>query len=147
MPLPPETPRVPKVRVPVELFCKETPSVPPVTLVLPKLMSAVVVPMRMPCVVEPETEVEPKENELPPAPSESATPERLMPCPLLAVVVTLANPPATESVPVVRLSACPLPFKVTSGEALLPTVSVPKVLPEILAPVVEPTVKPRSRLP
>ena len=62
MPLPPETPRVPKVRVPAELFCKETPSVPPVTLVLPKLMLAVVVPMSMPCVVEPETVVEPVET-------------------------------------------------------------------------------------
>lgn len=65
-----------KVRVPAELFCKEIASLPPVTVVAPKLRSAVVVPIRMPCVVLPETLVLPNENA--PTP-ESATPARLMP--------------------------------------------------------------------
>jgi len=36
-----ETDNVPKVRVPAVLLCRETPSVPPETDVLPKLISAV----------------------------------------------------------------------------------------------------------
>ena len=77
LPEPPETASAPKVRVPPELFWNEMLSVPPVTEVLPKFRSAVVVPMSMPCVVEPETLVVPREKALPPAPSESATPEKL----------------------------------------------------------------------
>src|ERR1700749_2666038 len=97
-PDPPETPSVPKVRVPEELFWKLTPSVPPVTLVLPKLMAAVVVPTSMPCVVEPETVVEPNETV-------PAMPARLMPCAALDVVVTLEKAEVAANVPVERLSA------------------------------------------
>ena len=40
-----------------------------------------------------------------------------------------------------------MPLRITSGDAALPTMSVPKLVPEIFAPVpVLPTVKPRSRL-
>lgn len=57
---------VPKVRVPLVLFCKETEFVPPLlaaavpTAVLPKLMSRVDWLTSMPCDVEAETVVEPK---------------------------------------------------------------------------------------
>ena len=71
-----------------------------------------------------------------------------MPCAVLDVVVTLVKAEVAANVPVVRLSACPVPFKITSGEVLSPAVSVPKPLPKIFAPVpVFPTVNPRSKMP
>src|SRR5205085_11939233 len=65
----------------------------------------------------------------------------------LEVDVTRVKAEVAANVPVERLSACPVPFSVTSGVVELPTVSVPKFVPEIFAPVVLPTVKPRSVLP
>ena len=50
-------------------------------------------------------------------------------------------------VPVVRLSAWPVPLSTRSGDVVLPAVSVPKPLPKIFAPVVLPTVKPRRVMP
>src|SRR5438067_5603448 len=140
MPEPPETPSVPKVRVPEELFWNEMPSVPPVTEVLPKAMAAVVVPIRMPVVVLPETVVEPNETV-------PVRPVRLIPWLVLELVATLVKAEVAAKAPVVRSSALPVPLKVTSAVVLLPTVRVPKLLPKILAPVVLPTVSPRTVLP
>src|SRR2546421_5617242 len=72
---------------------------------------------------------------------------RVRPDVVLDVVVTLVNFEVEPNVPLVRLSAWPLPFKVISGVVLSPTVSVPKLAPEaIFAPVVFPIVKPRNVL-
>src|SRR5213594_1944401 len=103
-------------------------------------MSAVEVEVTMHSLLLPDTVVEPNAT-VPP------TLTKVRPEVPLEVVVTLENPEVAANVPVVRFNAWPVPFRVTSGELLLPTVSVPKPLPEIFAPVVLPTVKPRSRLP
>ena len=89
----------------------------------------------------PETVVEPKATV-------PATLVRVRPEVLLDVVVTLVKADVAANVPVVRLSAWPVPFKTMSGVVLSPTVSVPKLVPEILVPVPTlPIVKPRKVLP
>src|SRR5947209_271953 len=106
-----------------------TPFPPPVQDVLPKLMLAAELEMTRHSLLLPDTVVEPKATV--PATAVSVRPD--VP---LDVVVTPLNAEVAANVPVVRLSACPVPLKLTSGEvgeALLPTVSVPKLVPDILA--------------
>ena len=136
----PEVVSVPKVRVPAELFCRLTASVPALTTVLPKSMLAVEVPTRIPCVVLPDTPVLPKATV-------PATPVSIIPCVPLLVVATLMNFDVASNVPLVRLSAWPVLLSSTSGVVVLPTVSVPKPLPNIFAPEVAPTSTPRTALP
>src|SRR5215510_2373430 len=68
------------------------------------------------------------------------------PVPWLLVVVTLPKPDVAAKVPFDKFRAWPVPLKVISGVVLLPTVSVPKAVPKIFAPVVLPMVKPRNVL-
>src|SRR5258706_9113885 len=93
----------------------------------------------------PQIVVEP--NDPGPAPPLSVIPARLIPCVPLEVDVTLLKPEVTESAPLARSKALPVPFKVISGVVLFPTVRTPKFTPEaILVPVVLPIVKPRRVL-
>src|SRR5437773_1788343 len=103
-------------------------------------MLAVEVEVTMHSLLLPDTVVEPRANV-------PATPVRVRPDVVLDVVVTLAKAEVAANVPVARFNAWPLPLSVTSGDELLPTVSVPKLVPEIFVPVVVLTVKPRSVLP
>jgi len=109
--------------------------VPPAQVVLPKLISAVVVPIRIHCVVGFVIEVPPVTVILP------VIPDNVMPwAAALPDDVMLVN--VAASAPLCRPSAPPVPLSVTSL-----AVSVPKFTPEpILNPVVLPMVKPRSVL-
>ena len=76
-----------------------------------------------------------------------ATEVSRMPWAVLLVVATLTKAEVAAKVPVTRPSARPEPLRITSGVVLLPTVSVPKLLPEILVPVTLPIVNPRRVFP
>lgn len=112
---------------------------PEETTVLPKSIVAGVVPTKIPWVPAPEILVLPKSTV-------PVMPERLMPCVPLLVLVTETKPDVAPKVPEVKLIACPLPLRVTSGKALSPMVSVPKPALNNLAPVVLPMVSPRTVL-
>ena len=72
----------------------------------------------------------------------------IMPCAVLDVDATLANPEVAVNVPFVRFKAIPVPLRVRSGVVLSPAVKLANPLPKIFAPVpVLPTVKPRRTLP
>src|SRR6266478_2571849 len=82
-PVPLLSDKVPNVRVPAELFCRQTPLVPPLILVLPKLRFAVDAVTRMPWEDGFVMEVPPVTIIFP------ATLVRIIPCPpLLEVEVT-----------------------------------------------------------
>src|SRR5436309_303392 len=141
LPVPPDIESVAKVRVPEVLPLRLTAFPPtPVQEVLPKLILAVEVEVTMHSLLLPETVVEPKATV-------PATLVRVRPEVLLDVVVTLVKADVAANVPVVRLSVWPVPSSVMSGVVMSPTVSVPKLVPAILAPVVLLIVKPRKVLP
>src|SRR5262245_41684004 len=140
LPLPPDTDNVPNVRVPAELFCRLTPSVPPVQLVLPNVILAVEPLTKMHCVVLPEIVVEPKEIV-------PVTEDREIPWAVLLVDVSEVSAEVAAKVPLLRLKAWPLPFSNTSGVVLFPRVSVPKLTLDNFAPVVLPIAIPRTVLP
>ena len=134
-PLAPETESVPKVRVPAGLFWRLMPSVASVQEVLPKLMLAVEPVTRTHCVVGSTTNVPPVTV------SEPAIWSRATPCPALDVELMLVK--VAASVPLSRLSACPLPPSATS---LAVSVPKPEAVEAMSAPVVLLMEKPRSVL-
>ena len=122
IPDPPEIESVPNVRVPLELFCRDTPSVPPDTLVFPKSIFAVEPLTRIPwlaglvIVVPPVTVIVP------------ATLESEMPCPpLLDVEVMTLN--VAASVPVAKLNGRPVPVKPTALVVKVPKLDPVKSMP------------------
>src|SRR5215213_5413518 len=150
---------VPKDLVPAELFCREIPFVPALTVVVPKLTLPVLVETTIPCVAEPTLVDVPKLAatdepviEIPsaPAPEMDVAPDTVnVPAivlrfiaapPVLAVEVMLAM--VAASVPLARLSGRPVPFRVTSL-----IVRVPRgPAPDMSVPL-SPTMRPRIVLP
>src|SRR5215468_7083162 len=140
LPLPPDTDNVPNVRVPAELFCRLTPSVPPVQLVLPKVILAVELLTKIHCVELPEIVVEPREIV-------PATEAREIPWAVLLEDVSEISAEVAAKVPLLRFKAWPVPLSITSGVTLLPSVNVPKLALDSFAPVVLPITSPRTVLP